>query len=499
MEQANLLDCAEQADISQQATDAQVQCSQEEGTLEKQIGSTSPRWPRCRWSWGLSVGSLAAALVLLAPAMQVWSGFLPPERSRHQSRSGQQGAESSPGKLVQFWGNGQNPQGQCNISARSMQYLPLRSWDLSPIWRRSCEEKNHKKSLAQERNWCWVGVKRQCHWNLKNHYPWLKLQHMAAKAGAAPPVRFEPFSGLDQQQICDVPEHGRSRKWSAQQKASAHVWFAKMVKVYVLNLPSDVERWQMISARLKGLKMQATRVEGVDMRVRGALWTAKQKGWVPKEFNFSRAQEMAYQPRQEMGSILGTLGCASAHFKVQAQILAERPPLAVVLEDDSWPIDDFVIRLWALVHEELPCDWQITSLYSRCPYGTCVSPRLARVQPDMNEPEWRCRQGVNWGMHAMLYRLDALPHFQQVWRQTVFNHQNPHCMDIDVALASISDKVSYYAVPNVQDPGFVRETNHPSARWSINQAASTTSTSTSFVYVPKVRPGEPWPGAWNFG
>jgi len=497
MEQANLLDRAEQAENALSATDdaAQAQCSQDEGALERQIGSTNLLQSRCRWSWGLAARALGAAVVLLAPAMQVWSGFLPPERGRHQSRSGQRGAENISDKFVQLFGNGQ----QCNISARSSQYMPVRVWDLSPIWRRACEEKNHKKALAQERNWCWVGVKRQCHWNLKNHYPWTELQHMAAKAGAAPPVRFEPFSGLDQPQICDKPENGRSRKWTAADNATAQAWFEKMVKVYVLNLPSDTERWQMIDARLKKLNIKATRVEGVDMRVPGALWTAKQKGWVPKDFNFTLAQQVAYQPRQEMGSILGTLGCASAHFKAQAQILAERPPLAVILEDDSWPISDFVTRVWSLVHEELPCDWQITSLYSRCPYGTCVSPRLARVQPDLNEPEWRCRQGVNWGMHAMLYRLDALPQFQRVWRRTVFNHLNPHCMDIDVALASISDKVSYYAVPNVQDPGFVRETNHRSARWHINQVARTTQTTTSFVYVPKVRPGEPWPGAWNFG
>jgi len=497
MEQANLLDCAEQAESSPHVADdtTQVQCLQDEDTPEGQIGS------RCRWSWGFSARALAAFLVLVGPAIQYWSGFLPPEQSSRQSRSDQQGAENIPGHLVQLFGSGPNPQGDsklCN-STRSSQYLPLRVWNLSPIWRRACEEKNHKKALAQERNWCWVGVKRQCHWNLKNHYPWIELQHMAAKAGAAPPVRFEPFSGLDQPHICDKPELGRSRKWSSAENSSAQLWFDKMVKVYVLNLPSDKERWEMIKARLEELKIKATRIEGVDMRVPGTLWTAKEKGWVPKEFNFTAAQKVAYQPRQEMGSILGTLGCASAHFKAQAQILADKPPLAVVLEDDSWPIDDFVTRLWALVHEELPCDWQITSLYSRCPYGTCISPRLARVQPDVNEPEWRCRQGVNWGMHAMLYRLSALPHFQQVWRRTVFNHQNPHCMDIDVALASISDKVSYYAVPNVQDPGFVRETNHRSARWHINQAAGTTSTSTSFVYVPKVRPGEPWPGAWNFG
>merc|ERR1719401_2319626 len=126
------------------------------------------------------------------------------------------------------------------------------------------------------------------------------------------------------------------------------------------------------------------------------------------EYNFSRAQEAAYTQKHQMGSILGTLGCASAHFKVQMQALADMSPLALVFEDDSWPEDDFVERLWSLVEEELPCDWEVTSLMSTCPYGMCVSRHLTRVQPDGNEPELGCRQGVNWGMHGMLYRTSSL-------------------------------------------------------------------------------------------
>lgn len=220
------------------------------------------------------------------------------------------------------------------------------------------------------------------------------------------------------------------------------------------------------------------------MRPSGALADAKAAGWVPKGFNFTRAQEMAYRPEQRMGSILGTLGCASAHFKAQSKVMADGLPLAVVFEDDSWPSDDFVERLWSLVHEELPCNWDVASLYSRCPYGSCVSPRLLRVMPDTNEPAWRCHQGVNWGMQAVLYRTDALARIQIPWKHAVFNESRPHCMDVDVALASISDSVNYYAVPAVQDPGFVYETNHPSLRWGINEEAKTTSTTTAASAAP---------------
>jgi len=389
----------------------------------------------------------------------------------------------------------------CNVSARLPWIEPVRNWQLGPIWRSMCEAKNLHDDVPEGRNWCWVGMKRNCHWNLKAHFTWAELQEKAAKSGMAPPVSDAPFDPLEHPQVCDRPELGVRKQYDMAEKVAAREWFNRYVKVYVLNLETDRERWKMISARLKFLDINATRISGIDMRVSGALALAKDRGWVPQEFNFSHAQKVAYLPKMAMGSILGTLGCASAHFKAQETILRDGAPMGLVLEDDSWPADDFVPRLWSLLRHELPCDWNIVALYSRCPYGSCISPHLARVQPDTNEPEWRCRQGVNWGMHAILYRASTLRKVQKVWKRTVFDEERPRCMDVDVALASISDQVGYYAVPNVQEPGFVVESNHRSARWDINQAAitTTTSTSTSFVYVPRIKPGEPWPGAWHFG
>jgi len=352
-----------------------------------------------------------------------------------------------------------------------------------------------------ERNWCWVGFKAKCHVNLKSHKSWATFQDMAAQEGIAPPASDAPFQPLKHPEVCDRPEFGEMRVFTKEEKLISREWFKNHVAVYVLNLPTDTERWDMISKRLAELEIWATRVPGVDMRVPGALWAAKHMGWVPRNFNFSQAQAFAYTKKHAMGSILGTLGCASAHFKVQTKVIADGSPLAIVFEDDSWPTEDFIPRLWSLVREELPCDWDVVALLTRCPYGKCVSKHLTRVQPDANEPDWRCRQGVNWGMHAILYRTDRLAKVQQIWKETVFNEARPHCMDVDVALASISDRVGFYAVPAVQDPGFVKETNHPSARWNINQGARTTSTrtTTTFVKVPHMKPGEPWPGAWNFG
>jgi len=364
----------------------------------------------------------------------------------------------------------------CNIVATLPRLESYRRWDLGPMWIRVCGKQLSHKYLAEDRNRCWVGMKAQCHSHLKAHFPWAKLQRMAADLGSAPPRTHEPFDPVENPQVCDRPDAGRTRQWTHKEKMTARKWFRTHVGVYVLGLFSDVDRWNMISERLRQLQIYATRINGVDMRQPGALEDAKAAGWVPHDFNFTRAQEVAYRPAHGMGSILGTLGCASAHFKAHSQVVADGMPLAVVFEDDSWPSDDFVERLWSLVHVELPCDWEVVSLYSRCPYGSCVSQHLLRVQPDRNEPAWRCHQGVNWGMQAILYRTKSLSRIQIPWMRVAFNESRPHCMDVDVALASISDEVHYYAVPSVQDPGFVNETNHPSARWSINHFAATSST-----------------------
>jgi hypothetical protein len=371
----------------------------------------------------------------------------------------------------------------------------LRKWRLaSTNWLETCRNKNKLNKYPFHRNWCWVGVKSQCHKNLKAHHSWANFREAAADQGGAPPLQEEPFDPLDDPELCDRPRFGESRTWSEAQQAAARKWFDRNVAVYVLNLPSDSRRWLMISERLAVLKIRAVRVLGVDMRVPGALDNAKNEGWVLDSFNFTDAQDNAYSWKHRMGSILGTVGCASAHFKVQARILADQPPLAVVFEDDSWPEDDFVERLWSLVKEELPCDWEVTSLMSRCPYGTCISRHLTRVQPDGNEPALGCRQGVNWGMHGMLYRTSSLARLRERWQETVFDEERPHCLDVDVALASISDRVGFYAVPSVQDPGFLRETDHRSARWDINMAGVTTTTRDPRLLTGPMTIGKPWDG-----
>jgi len=383
--------------------------------------------------------------------------------------------------------------GLCNVEA-PLPRLKHRLWELDPLWRRVCEEKNKAKNWWQyplDRNWCWIGFKAQCHADLKTHRPWRNIQENAAKFGLAPSANDSKYLPIERPELCDRVSAGAERTWTSEERAAARKWFKDHATVYVLGLPSAKKRWAMAHARLKELDIDVTHIFGVDMRKDDELEVAKEHGWVPKDFNYTRSQEVAYSDKHSMGPILGTLGCASAHFKAQAQVIADGSPLAIVLEDDSYVVSDFVERVWHLVLRELPCDWEVTSLYSRCPFGTCISEHLTRVQPDTNEPEWRCRQGVNWGMQGVIYRTERLPGVQRHWKPTVFDEERPHCMDVDVALASISDRVGYYAVPSVQDPGFLRETDHGSARWTINQAATTkppTTTTLRTTLPPELVP-----------
>merc|ERR1712061_35407 len=103
------------------------------------------------------------------------------------------------------------------------------------------------------------------------------------------------FHPLQDPNLCDRPEFGQARIWNSMEKELARKWFTKNVKVYVLSLLSDVDRWQMISTRLNDLDIPAMRFPGMDMRKPDAMDIAKREGWIPQRFNFTLDQEIAYK------------------------------------------------------------------------------------------------------------------------------------------------------------------------------------------------------------
>lgn len=273
----------------------------------------------------------------------------------------------------------------------------------------------------------------------------------------------DSFAPLENPNLCERASVGVAHKWMEADRVAARNWFSRTVRVYVLSQPSNVERWIMISRRLKDLGIQAVRILGLNIGSRDTLELAKIAGWVPHAFELEGVKDdpMSATTTGNLSTrIPDAASRAAGHFRSQSRIVTDGYDLGLVLEDDAWVENDFVERLYTLLLTEAPCDWEVISLMSSCSYGRCVSPHLSRVEPDGSEGARDCRRGVNSGMHAVLYRTRSMLAVQAKLKSTVFRlGGSANCLDIDVALASISDRVSFYAVPSCQAPGFIRLIN----------------------------------------
>mmetsp|Transcript_72943 Transcript_72943/g.169098 ORF Transcript_72943/g.169098 Transcript_72943/m.169098 type:complete len:643 (+) Transcript_72943:40-1968(+) len=372
-----------------------------------------------------------------------------------------------------------SPPDICNVEAVAPGLGEPDQWDLPDTTKDICfrmfsdqtKMTNHGKDTFS-RNFCWVMMKHYgCVSHLGDGYTWVEAQESVSRLGGVPSASVSPFEPLKKPELCDRRRGKDAGNWTHSEMEAAYRWFQDNVAVYVLNLPSQKERWHNISRRLDDLQILSDHVPGFNMSVQKDFEDAYAEGAIPAHFNTTRAQEEARKPRNGMGGIIGTVGCAAGHFRAlsrAAQALARRP-VTLVLEDDAFPDDDFVPQIWSLVREELPCQWDAVSLGSRCPYGKCISERLSRVYPDTNEPAWRCRHGVNYGFQGVLYRTDSLEQLQRKWKSVVFDEERPHCLDVDVALASISDKVAFYAVPSIQAPLSENQDKGGSVRMKMNE------------------------------
>jgi len=349
-------------------------------------------------------------------------------------------------------------------------------WDVPNATKDVCYKMFVDQAQRQSygRNWCWVLMKKYgCIRHLKDSYTWKEAQAQAAYLGGVPSAERLPFEPLERPELCDRRRgpHDSLANWTRADWRESRSWFEENVAVYVLNLPSEEMRWRNVSARLAELKIASEKVPGFNMTRSQDMASAYREGAIPEDFDFSRAQEQALRPRNGIQGILGTVGCAAGHFRAlrRASRSEKRKPVTLVLEDDAYLHDDFIPQLWTLMQDELPCDWEAVSLSSRCPFGKCVSKRLSRVVPDGNEPEWRCRHGVNYGFQGVLYRTESLERLRRKWQPVVFDERRPHCLDMDVALASISDQVSFYAVPSLQALLTERQEKNGSVRMKINR------------------------------
>mmetsp|Transcript_22877 Transcript_22877/g.51427 ORF Transcript_22877/g.51427 Transcript_22877/m.51427 type:complete len:691 (+) Transcript_22877:82-2154(+) len=364
----------------------------------------------------------------------------------------------------------------CNPSATPLQPTsPVRAFDLPSSWQESCQELPHPPKLPtwEGKDWCWEWTKHVGCYRENGSLSWRDGQTHAARMGLAPfpeKVLMLPVQNPDQ---CLKYYLGSKLHAAAHHVEAAQSWFTATVAVYVVNLSEDAERLQSISARLKQLGIAFERIEGVDLSSPNGYKQAKDQGLVPNSYDLSLAQANARLPFQGMGGINGSAGCAAAHLKaMQTAVDINAKPLALILEDDVVLADDFILKVRGLLEAEAPCDWAAISLKSRCPYGTCISPHLTRVFPDGNTPAARCHHGVNLGFSAVLYKVSSLGALTARLSQAVWDEERPLCLDVDAAMASISDEVAYYAVPAVQMPGFLMEGRGASSKKARNEGGS---------------------------
>eukprot|EP00443_Scrippsiella_acuminata_P112958 CAMPEP_0115586736 /NCGR_PEP_ID=MMETSP0272-20121206/7849_1 /TAXON_ID=71861 /ORGANISM="Scrippsiella trochoidea, Strain CCMP3099" /LENGTH=688 /DNA_ID=CAMNT_0003021803 /DNA_START=97 /DNA_END=2160 /DNA_ORIENTATION=- len=355
-------------------------------------------------------------------------------------------------------------------------FSPALPMELPPHWDAFCENLDSPMvSTWHGQNRCWEWMKQVgCYAANWGTLSWYEGQTRAAQLGKAPPPLKALMTPLSMPEICEHHDNGARVLVSSKEAREATRWLNSNINVFVLNLPSDTERWHMLSARMKALGIHFSRIAGIDFTLPNAYMNAKRANLIPMGFNFSMAQAEARTLFQSMQGIAGTMGCAAAHLNAMRHAVAHRreKPLTLILEDDVRLEDDFAVKLRRMLETEAPCDWVAISLKTKCPYGRCISPHLSRVGPDGNEPVERCRHGVNYGFYAMLYRSHDLDKLRTRLAEVVWNAHRPRCLDIDVALASISDEVAYYAVPGMQAPGFLQDGGHASSRVIKNSVIS---------------------------
>uniref|UniRef100_A0A7S4QYP2 Uncharacterized protein n=1 Tax=Alexandrium monilatum TaxID=311494 RepID=A0A7S4QYP2_9DINO len=351
----------------------------------------------------------------------------------------------------------------CNSSAPVQEGVnAARAFDLPEGVREACTKLPLPSHVPhwEGQNVCWEWMKQVGCYDVHGVLSWQEAQARTARKRFAPVSASGAMRALGSPGLCDRRGLGALSTVTGEEVEAARVWLQATVAVFVLSASEDSSGWRAMSTRLGELGVAFRRLRPVDLTLLGAMDKARWESLWPRTYNMTRAQENADSQLQSMGGIVGAVGCAAGYLRILKEAAARATghrPLALVLEEDAVPAEDFAVRLRRLMVAEAPCDWSVISLESQCPYGDCVSPHLTRVRPDGNEPAERCRQGVNSGLRAMLYRQADVASLVQRLEQAVWDMDKPHCLDVDAALAATSDEVAYYAVPSVQRPSFLRE------------------------------------------
>lgn len=123
------------------------------------------------------------------------------------------------------------------------------------------------------------------------------------------------------------------------------------VPCFVINLPSDVERWRAVEQQCKAAGLEPARIEAVLGR---ELSLADLHALYSPELN----KRQYHKPL-----VAGEIGCYASHLKVMRRIVELEVPCAAVFEDDVM-IDPSLPEVIAAV-SKLPPDWHVIKLIGR--------------------------------------------------------------------------------------------------------------------------------------
>ncbi|CAE7253857.1 pyk3 [Symbiodinium natans] len=232
---------------------------------------------------------------------------------------------------------------------------------------------------------------------------------------------------LSDASLCDDVRLGRPRSWTKEQEQKSLAWFHRNVEIYVLEMPGLVlDSAHETLASLSSQGLRAAPVAGYDLNMDLDMQAAIADGSLPADFDLTAFKQQVY-----------ALSLAASHFHIQnlARRAVPPKPITLVLEDGVALAEDFRHKVWSLIQEETPCDWNVLSLSSGCPVGRCTSPHLARIDPNLGLSMLeRCQEATSRGFRGILYRTGTLADFQTRWMQVAFDPGHPDCP----VLASIS-------------------------------------------------------------
>mmetsp|Transcript_44957 Transcript_44957/g.80771 ORF Transcript_44957/g.80771 Transcript_44957/m.80771 type:complete len:245 (+) Transcript_44957:2-736(+) len=242
--------------------------------------------------------------------------------------------------------------------------------------------------------------------------------------------------------------------WTAAEQQESLEWFLANVQILVLEMPGSViSNSREILPDLQRHGLRARTVAGYDFGTASADFVFKaaiRDGSIPEGFDSS-------DPLDEVHA--AKVARAASYFRALtlAREASVPKPITLVLEDGVALADDFRHKLWALIREEIPCNWVALSLSSSCPIGSCTSQHLARLSPDPKLSTLERCEFAAAGLGGALFRTAQLQDFQNLWMNVAFAYGHAECLSLHASLSAISDKVAVYAVPAVHNPWILQQ------------------------------------------